>query len=223
MPSTRLAVVGLALAATLPSAAWAGELAPVSETPAPAVVDLGLEHVARRSPDGTWDLGVGGNALLPMVDLSSRFRLGLRLTESGQVQRLFASTSMGLAEAGLLDALQWSGRVDRGATGRFAAAFTGALHLDGLGEGWGLTHAPWIELGLQTSGGPGTAGGPRLATSLVLAVMFDVRERASHARPGTGFRIRASAAVGNDPGCTWATPTLLLSGRCLTLALAVDF
>ena len=215
-------ILAAALAGFLPGAARAGDLGPTSEAPG---LDLGVEHLARRTPDGAWDLALNASALVPVVDLSSRMRLGLRLTDAGQVQRLFASSAIGLSGPGTLDALQWSGRLDRGATGRFTVSYLGALRLDLLRERWGLTHAPWVELGLQTTGGGETLPGqPRFAASVVLAVQLDVGgELALHKAHAPGFRIRASAALGNDPGCNLATPRLLFSGRCLTLALAVDF
>lgn len=214
-------ILAAALAAAVPGVARAGDVGPASEPPA---VDLGVEHLARRTPSGAWDLGLSASALVPVVDLSSHMRLGLRLTDAGQVQRLFASSGIGLAEPGRLDALQWSGRLDRGMVGRISVAFLGALRLDTLRERWGLTHAPWVELGLQTSGGGETLPGrPRFATSLVLAVQLDVGDDLARSHAGSGFRIRASAALGSDPGCNLATPLVLFSEKCLTLALAIDF
>jgi hypothetical protein len=65
-----------------------------------------------------------------------------------------------------------------------------------------------------------------MSSTLVLALDFDLLgagEPGRPQKPGSGFRIRASAALGNDPGCNLGTPSLLFSGHCLNLALALEF
>jgi hypothetical protein len=191
-----------------------------------AGLDLGVEQRTSRSPKGSWDWAVDGSAQLPVLDVAGQFRLGLRLAETGRIERLSGRWSLGPMDLTEAQALFWNGRMDRGPNNQVAVTFAGGIRLDALAERLGLPRTPWVELGVQSSTvASDLSGGTRLATTLVLALDFDVLPPSVDGgtpKP-SGLRIRASAALGNDPGCSLGTPTLLFSGRCLNLALAVEF
>ncbi len=117
--------------------------------------------------------------------------------------------------------------MDRGPNDQVALTFAGGVRVDALAEALGLPRTSWMELGVQSRTLADTSGRTRLSSTLVLSLDFDLLANGPDgrpARPASGFRIRASAALGNDPGCSLGTPTtLLFSGRCLTLALALEF
>jgi len=217
-------VLGLVLAAWLPSLALAADGSATAEDPG---LDLGLEQRTSRLPSGVWDWAVDGSAVLPVVDVASQFRLGLRLTDAGRVEHLSARWGLGPNDLTAAQALFWNGRVDRGPSSQLAITFGGGVRLDALAERLGLPRTAWVELGVQSR--PQAAdrqGRTRVSSTLVLALDFDVLASGPDGRPqkaSTGVRLRASAALGNDPGCSLGTPTLLFSGRCLTLALALEF
>jgi hypothetical protein len=217
-------LLGLVLAASVPPVALAAD---GGVSPADPGLDLGLEQRTSRAPNGAWDWAVDGSAVLPVVDVASQFRLGLRLTDSGRLEHLSARWGLGPNDLTAAQALFWSGRVDRGPNSQVALTFAGGVRLEALADRLGLPRTAWVELGLQSR--PQAAdrqGRTRMSSTLVLALDFDVLARGPDGRPqksSTGLRLRASAALGNDPGCSLGTPTLLFSGRCLTLALALEF
>ncbi|MGO9829823.1 MAG: hypothetical protein ACLPJH_06755 [Myxococcaceae bacterium] len=218
-------VWGLALAAVcLPAVAGAAD---GGASPSDSGLDMGLEQRTSRAPSGGWDWAVDGSAVLPVVDVASQFRLGLRLTDAGRVEHLTARWGLGPTDLTAAQALFWNGRMDRGPNNQVALTFAGGVRLDALAEGLGLPRTSWVELGLQSRTLAADASGrTRMSTTLVLSVDFDVLADSLETRaqrPASSFRIRASAALGNDPGCNLGTPTLLFSGRCLTLALALEF
>jgi hypothetical protein len=187
---------------------------------------LGLEQRSSRAADGAWDWAVDGSAVLPVVDVASQFRLALRLTDAGRVQHLSARWGLGPNDLTAAQAIFWNGRVDRGTNDQVALTFAGGVRLDALAEGLGLPRTSWVELGLQSRTVADASGRTRLSTSLVLSLDFDLVGKGPDGRPpkpASGIRIRASAALGNDPGCNLGTPTVLFSGRCLSLALALEF
>jgi hypothetical protein len=190
-------------------------------------VGLGVEQRTSRVPDGAWVWSADGGASFPLLDITSQFRLGLRLRDSGRIEHLAARWSLSPGDLTEAQALFWNGRLDRGPNSQVAISFGGGIRLDALADRLGLARTPWVELGVQSRAmGADAAGRTRMSSTLVLSLDFDVLgagAEARAARPGSGFRIRASAALGNDPGCSLGTPSLLFSGRCLTLALAVDF
>jgi len=213
-------LLGLVLAASAPSVALAADGGATTMEPG---VDLGLEQRTSRMPSGAWEWRADGGAVFPMLDLSSQFRLGLRLTDVGRIEHASVSFGLGPEDRAAAQALFWNGRVDRGPNSQVAISFAGGIRLDTLADRLGLPRTPWVELGLQSRAmGADAAGRTRMSTTLVLALDFDLAD-ARASRPGSGFRIRASAALGNDPGCNLGTPSLLFSGRCLSLALAVEF
>jgi hypothetical protein len=218
----RLAIVLSLLLAGLPSAALAGDIGPANDAPA---VDVGIEQAARRAADGNWDYLLGGTAIVPDVNLSTRLRLALRLSDGGRVERASARWGMWLNDGP--EALRWTGRLDRSWGDRVAITFAGGFRLDALTERLGLAHAPWVEMGVQasTAGAQAAPGGTRWSSSVVVAVHFDLAETGLDrvGRPSTGLRFRASASFASDPNCGLSAPLLLLSGRCLTLALALEF
>jgi hypothetical protein len=190
-------------------------------------LDLGVEQQTSRAPGGAWQWTADGGAVLPFLDVATQFRLGLRLTDAGRVEHLSAHWGLGSSDLTAAQALFWNGRVDRGPNSQVAISLAGGLRLDALADRLGLPHTPWVELGLQSRAmGADASGRTRMSSTLVLALDFDVLRDGVDGRaprPGSGFRIRASAALGNDPGCTFGTPSLLFSGRCFSLALAVEF
>jgi hypothetical protein len=218
----RVALVMALLVTGVPSVARAGEIGPTSDTSA---VDVGIEQAARRAPDGNWDYLLGGTAVVPDVNLSTRLRLGLRLSDVGRIERASARWGMWLNDGP--EALRWTGRLDRSWGDRVAITFAGGFRLDALTGRLGLARAPWVELGLQaSSAGAQTApGGTRWSSSVVVAVRFDLADSEPDrlGQPSTGLRFRASASLANDPNCGLGAPLLLLSGHCLTLALALEF
>jgi hypothetical protein len=219
----RALLLGLVLVASAPRLALAADGG--TSAPEPGV-DLGVEERTSRTPTGAWQWDVNGAAVLPFVDVASQFRLGLRLTDAGRVEQLTTRWGVGSIDVTQAQALFWNGRVDRGPNNQVAISFAGGIRLDALADRFGLPHTPWVELGLQSRAvGTDPAGRTRMSTTLVLSLDFEVgaASESRTARTSTGLRIRASAALGNDPGCTLGTPTLLFSGRCLSLALAVEF
>lgn len=217
-------VLGMVLAASAPPAAWAAD---GGTSPREPGANLGVEERTSPAPNGGWQWAVDGAAVLPLVDVASQFRLGLRLTDAGRVEHLSARWGLGPNDLTEAQALFWNGRVDRGPNNQVAISFAGGIRLDALADRLGLAHTPWVELGLQSRAmGTDAAGHTRMSSTLVLSLDFDVLGAGSEGRtPRTpsGLRIRASAALGNDPGCNLGTPSLLFSGRCLSLALAVEF
>ena len=216
-------LLGIALAACWPAVARAADGATSAADPG---LDLGLEQRTSRAPNGAWDWAVDGNAVLPIVDVASQFRLGLRLTDLGRVQHLSARWGLGPNDLTAAQALFWNGRMDRGPNSQVALTFAGGIRLDALAEGLGLPRTSWVELGLQSRTLADATGRTRLSSTLVLSLDFDLLANAPEGRPqrpASGLRIRASAALGNDPGCSLGTPTLLFSGRCLTVSLALEF
>lgn len=216
-------MLGLVLVASLPARALAADGGVNALDPG---LDLGLEQRASRVPHGGWDWAVDGSAVLPVVDVASQFRFGLRLTDTGRVEHLSARWGLGPNDLTAAEALFWTGRVDRGPNSQVALTFAGGMRLDALADRLGLPRTAWVELGLQSRPGADRQGHSRLSSTLVLALDFDVLASGPDGRAqksSTGVRLRASAALGNDPGCSLGTPTLLFSGRCLTLALAVEF
>jgi hypothetical protein len=217
-------LVGLVLIAGAPHAALAADGGTGASEPG---VDLGLQEHASRTPAGDWQWDVAGAALLPFVDVASHFRLGLRLTDTGRVEQLSARGALGPVDLTEAQALFWNGRMDRGPNNQVAISFAGGVRLDALAGRLGIPQTPWVELGLQTRAmGVDTVGRTRMSTTVVLSLDFDVLAAGTDARTGrtsSGLRIRASAALGNDPGCTLGTPALLFSGHCLSLALALEF
>ena len=214
----------MALAAWLPAAAFAADGGARATDPG---LDLGLEQRTSRAPDGAWEWTVDGSAVLPVVDVASQFRLGLRLTDAGRLEHLSARWGLGPNDWTAAQALFWSGRMDRSATNQVAITFAGGIRLDALAEGLGLPRTSWVELGLQSRTLADASGRTRLSSTLVLSLDFDLLANGPEGRPqrpSSGLRIRASAALGNDPGCNLGTPTVLFfSGRCLSLALALEF
>lgn len=217
-------MLGLRLAVCLPAVALAADGSASATDPG---LDLGLEQRTSRAPNGGWDWAVDGSAVLPLVDVSSQFRLGLRLTDLGRVEHLSARWGVGPNDLTAAQALFWNGRVDRGPNNQVALSFAGGVRLDTLAERLGLPRTSFVELGLQSRTlAADRTGKTRVSSTLVLSLDFDVLEKGLEGRPqrpASGLRIRASAALGNDPGCSLGTPTLLFSGRCLTLALALEF
>jgi len=214
----------MVLAAVLPRAALAAD--GVAGAP-DGGLDLGVEQRSSRAPNGSWDWGVGGSAVLPLLEVASHFRLGLRVTDTGRVERLSGHWSIGSTDLTEAQALFWNGRMDRGPNNQVAITFGGGVRLDALAERLGLPRTPWVELGLQSSTvAANVPSGSRLVSTLVLALDFDVAPLTPDGRapkPASGLRIRASAALGDDPSCKLGAPALLFSGRCLTLAVAVEF
>ncbi len=217
-------MLGVVLAAGVPRLALAADGGTSAPDPR---LDLGVEQRTSRAPDGAWAWTADGGAVLPFLDVASQFRLGLRLTNAGRIEHLSAHWGLGSSDLTEAQALFWNGRVDRGPNSQVAMSFSGGVRLDALADRLGLPRTPWVELGLQSRAiGADASGRTRMSSSLVLALDFDVLGAGVDGRaprPGSGFRIRASAALGNDPGCTFGTPSLLFSGRCLSLALAVEF
>jgi hypothetical protein len=220
----RAVVLGLALAAATPCVAVAAD----GGTPIPETgLDLGVEQRTTRTPSGAWEWRGNGGAVLPFLDVSSQVRLGLRLTDTGRLEHASARFGLGTLDLTEAQALFWNGRVDRGPNSEVSISFAGGIRLDALADRLGVPRTSWVELGLQSRPvGTDVAGHTRMSTTLVLALDFDLVGPAADARvsrAGSGLRIRASAALGNDPGCSLGTPSLLFSGRCLSLALAVEF
>jgi hypothetical protein len=218
----RASLAGLVLAASVPAVARAGDVG----GPSAPMVDVGVEQRSFRAADGSWQWGVDGGAVLPVLDLASVFRFSLRFTDAGQVDHLSARWGIWQSELNHAEALSFGGRLDRGANERVSVTFAGGLRLEALAGPLGLARTPWVELGMQASSvGADAAGRTRWSSSLVLALDFDLAsaEAIRHGKASSGIRIRASAALGNDPGCGLGTPTVLFSGRCLTLALAVEY
>jgi hypothetical protein len=217
-------LLGLVLAASVPWRAMAADAG--TSAPEPGI-DLGIEQRTSRTPKGAWEWQAAGGAALPFLDVASQFRLGLRLTDAGRIEHASAHWGLGTLDLAEAQALFWNGRVDRGPNSQVAISIAGGIRLDALAERLGLARTPWVELGLQSRAvGADASGRTRMSSTLVLALDFDVLDGGADARASrspSGFRIRASAALGNDPGCSLGTPTLLFSGRCLTLALAVEF
>lgn len=220
----RALLLGAVLAASIPRLALAADGGVSAPNPA---LDLGVEQRTSRAPGGTWAWTMDGGAALPFLDVSSQFRLGLRLTDLGRLEHVSAHWGLGSNDLTEAQALFWNGRVDRGPNSQMAISFAGGVRLDALADRLGLPQTPWVKLGLQTRAmGADAAGRTRMSSTLVLALDFDVLgagDPGRAQRPGSGFRIRASAALGNDPGCSFGTPSLLFSGRCLSLALALEF
>ena len=75
----------MVLAAVAPRAALAADGV---ASPPDGGLDLGVEQRSSRAPSGSWEWGVGGSAVLPVVEMTSHFRLGLRVTDSGRIERL---------------------------------------------------------------------------------------------------------------------------------------
>jgi hypothetical protein len=217
-------LLGLVLAASVPCRALAADGG--TSVPEPGI-DLGIEQRTSRTSKGAWEWQAAGGAVLPLLDVSSQFRLGLRLTEAGRIEHASVHWGLGTMDLAEAQAIFWNGRVDRGPNSQVAISFAGGVRLDALADRLGLARTPWVELGLQSRAmGADASGRTRMSSTLVLALDFDVLASGADARAArstSGFRIRASAALGNDPGCSLGTPTLLFSGRCLTLALAVEF
>ncbi len=218
----RALLLGLVLLAGAPRLALAADGGTSAAEPG---VDLGVEERASRTPSGAWQMDVNGTAVVPFVDVASQFRLGLRLADSGRVEQVTTRWGIGSMDVTEAQALFWNSRVDRGPNNQVAISFAGGIRLDALADRFGLPHTPWLDLGLQSRAvGTDPAGRTRMSTTLVLSLDFEVGAASeSRAARSSGLRIRASAALGNDPGCTLGTPTLLFSGRCLSLALAVEF
>jgi hypothetical protein len=220
----RAFLLGAVLAVAGPGAALAADGGVSAQDPG---LDLGVEQRTSRAPSGAWAYSATGGASLPLVDLSTNFRLGLRLSDLGQLEQLSARWGLGSADLTEAQALFWKGRLDRGPNSEVAISFAGGVRLDALADRLGLPRTPWVEFGLQTRAlGADASGRTRMSSTLVLALDFDVLgagDAGRPQRPGSGFRIRASAALGNDPGCNFGTPSLLFSGRCLSLALALEF
>jgi hypothetical protein len=213
----------MALVASAPRLAFAAD----GGTPLPEPgVNLGVEERTSRAP-GAWQWAVDGAAILPVVDVASQFHLGLRLTDAGRVEHLSARWGLGPSDLTEAQALFWNGRVDRGPNSNVAISFAGGIRLDALADRLGLPHAPSVEFGLQSRAvGTDISGHTRVSSTLVLSLDFDILAAGAEARTSrtaSGIRIRASAALGNDPVCNLGTPSLLFSGRCLSLALAVEF
>ena len=123
-------------------------------------------------------------------------------------------------------ALFWNGRLDRGSTDQVALTFAGGVRLDAVAEALGLPRTSWAELGIQSRTLADNTGRTRVSSTLVLSLDFDLlgsRPDSRPQRPASSLRLRASAALGNDPGCNLGTPTLLFSGRCLSFAVALEF
>ena len=221
---TKAFLLGAALLAVGPRVALAADGGVSAQDPG---LDLGVEQKTSRSSTGAWQWAASGGAALPLLDVSSQFRLGLRLSDVGQLQQLSARWGLGSADLTEAQALFWKGRLDRGPNSQVAISFTGGVRLDALADRLGLPQTPWVEFGLQTRAmGADAAGRTRMSSTLVLALDWDLPgavESGRPQRPGSGFRIRASAALGNDPGCNFGTPSLLFSGHCLNLALALEF
>ena len=220
----RAFLLGAALAAAAPGVALAADGGVGAQDPG---LDLGVEQKTSRAPSGDWVWAANGGATLPLLDLSSQFRLGLRLSDLGQLDQLSARWGLGSADLTEAQALFWKGRLDRGPNSQVAISFAGGVRLDALADRLGLPRTPWVEFGFQTRAlGADVAGRTRMSSTLVLALDFDLLgagEPGRPQKPGSGFRIRASAALGNDPGCNLGTPSLLFSGHCLNLALALEF
>jgi hypothetical protein len=224
MRGKRALALGLLLSAGVPrmaAAADGGMGAPETG------LDLGLQEKTSRTPTGSWQWDVDGTALLPLVDVASHVRLGLRLADTGRVEHLSARWGVGALDLTEAQALFWNGRIDRGPNNQVAITFAGGIRLDALADRLGLPRTPYVELGLQThANGTDPQGHTRMSSTLVLSIDYDVLASGTDARTGhtsTGLRLRASAALGNDPGCTLGTPSLLFSGRCLSLALALEY
>jgi hypothetical protein len=213
---------GLLLVASVPGVARAGDVG----GPSAPMVDVGVEQRSVRTPDGSWQWGVDGGAVLPVLDLASGFQFSLRFTDAGRVDHLAARWGLWQSELSHAEALSWGGRLDRGANDRVSVTFAGGLRLEALAGHLGLARTPWVQLGLQASSvGADAAGRTRWSSTVVLALDFDLvsADAIPHGKASSGIRIRASAALGNDPGCGLGTPSVLFSGRCLTLALAVEY
>ncbi|MGO9767490.1 MAG: hypothetical protein ACLPM8_17770 [Myxococcaceae bacterium] len=225
MTGAKAWVLGTALAsACLPAVAVAAD---GGTSPSDPGLDLGLEQRTSRAPSGAWDWAVDGSAVLPVVDVASQFRLGVRLTDAGRIEHLTARWGLGPNDLTAAQALFWNGRMDRGPNNQVALTFAGGIRLEALADSLGLPRTSWVELGLQSRTLAADASGrTRVSATLVLSLDFDVLANGPESRAqrsASSFRIRASAALGNDPGCNLGTPTLLFSGRCLTVALALEF